>query len=53
MNSDDDWFVDVYVKHGDLLFDLLTVPKSVYEETPKHIDFIDGIILFEECKNCT
>ncbi len=44
MNSDDDWFVDVYVKHGDLLFDLLTVPKSVYKETPKHIGFIDGII---------
>ncbi len=44
MNEQDEWFVDVYVKYGDTLFDLLTVPKSVYRETPKHIEFIDSII---------
>ncbi len=44
VDFDPDWVVKTYVEHGDIVFDVLTVHKEAYENTPQQVDFIVSII---------
>ena len=39
-----DWTRKTYVTYGDLIFDILTAPKSIYESTPEQVGFINSIL---------
>jgi len=40
----EDWTRKTYVTYGDLIFDILTAPKAIYEGTPEQVDFINSIL---------
>jgi len=39
-----DWTRKTYVTYGDLIFEILTAPKAIYENTPEQVEFIDEIL---------
>lgn len=39
-----DWTRKTYVTYGDVIFDILTAPKAIYQNTPEQVDFISTIL---------
>ncbi|KPL01587.1 MAG: hypothetical protein AMJ90_07530 [candidate division Zixibacteria bacterium SM23_73_2] len=39
-----DWTKKTFVEYGDIVFDFLTAPKSIYQNTPQQVEFIHSLL---------
>ncbi|WP_297497515.1 class I SAM-dependent methyltransferase [Thermococcus sp.] len=41
---DPNWVIKTYVEYGEIIFDILTVHREAYENTPQQVDFIVSLL---------